>query len=185
MSSYVLKNSLYQAPSSSECVIKCSIPHNFHCPKINGYCVFLQKPTSSQSEKQFGVFLFFQAPFTQTLEVCNLLSSCFLSILVRKGDGKYFHVLCTIFHHACNSSMELYGMLFPIPLYSFNLNSLSALLRKLPLVEYCQNYCYILLPLSLKEFFYLLLPAHKLANVHQSSEWETLFAYCESKEELG
>ncbi|KAM9660743.1 dolichyl-diphosphooligosaccharide--protein glycosyltransferase subunit TUSC3 isoform 3-T3 [Morphnus guianensis] len=69
------------------------------------------------------------APFTQTFEACNLLSSCFLSILGRKGDGKYFHVLCTIFHHACNSSMELYGMLFPIPLYSFNLNSLSALLR--------------------------------------------------------
>jgi len=90
-----------------------------------------------------------------------------LSIFVRKRDGKYFHVpyifRVVFFHHECNSSTEIYGMLSPLSLQSFSLNPLSV-------VGYCQNYSCILLLLSVKEFSYLLLPAQKLANVYQSSE---------------
>lgn len=83
------------------------------------------------------------------------------------------------------TSTDSYRMFFSYISLVLQFKFLISFTKKLPLLDYCQNYCSILLLLSLKEFSYLFLTAHELANIHQSSEGETLFDYCEGKQDLG
>lgn len=73
-----VQTSLSEAPSCSECVRNCSIPHNSHCPKIDVDTVLFMWIcflTQWKTNVLFPTFRLHNPFFTQRLEVYNLLPS--------------------------------------------------------------------------------------------------------------